>query len=90
MPFKLPPVLSIFTAVFKDRVDLVAENVALRHQLTCLIRRFVTGLMGFDSNRYAQLFDLLERTDLQKDGLPAYEEIAWTMWSRSMSPSFGE
>ncbi len=39
MPFKLPPVLSIFAAVFKDRADLVAENVALRHQLSCLVHR---------------------------------------------------
>jgi hypothetical protein len=35
MPFKLPLILSIVSAVFKDRADLVAENIALRHQLSC-------------------------------------------------------
>ncbi len=39
MPFKLSAVLSIAAAVFKDRADLVAENVALRHQLSCLMHR---------------------------------------------------
>jgi len=39
MPFKLALFLSIAAAVFKDRADLVAENVALRHQLSCLIHR---------------------------------------------------
>jgi putative transposase len=39
MPFKLSAVLSIAAAVFKDRADLIAENVALRHQLSCLMHR---------------------------------------------------
>jgi transposase InsO family protein len=39
MPLKLPLVLSIVVAVFKDRADLVAENTALRHQLSCLRHR---------------------------------------------------
>ena len=39
MPFKLSAVLSIAAAVFKDRADLVAENVALRHQLACSVHR---------------------------------------------------
>ena len=39
MPFKLALFLSIAAAVFKNRADLVAENVALRHQLSCLIHR---------------------------------------------------
>jgi hypothetical protein len=39
MPFKLALFLSIAAAVFKDRADLVAENVALRHQLSCLVHR---------------------------------------------------
>jgi hypothetical protein len=39
MPFKLPLILSIVVAVFKDRADLVAENAALRHQLSCVIHR---------------------------------------------------
>jgi len=39
MPFNLSAVLSIAAAVLKDRADLVAENVALRHQLSCLIHR---------------------------------------------------
>jgi len=39
MPFKLPLILSIVAAVFKDRADLVAENIALRHQLSCFIHR---------------------------------------------------
>ncbi len=37
MPFKLSLILSTFAAVFKDHADLVAKNVALRHQLSCLI-----------------------------------------------------
>ena len=39
MPFKLPLLLSIVASVFKDRADLVAENIALRHQLSCFIHR---------------------------------------------------
>ena len=39
MPFKLALFLSIVAAVIKDRADLVVENVALRHQLSCLIHR---------------------------------------------------
>ncbi len=34
LPFKLFAVLSVAAAVFKDRADLVAENVALRHRYT--------------------------------------------------------
>ena len=33
MPFKLPLILSIVAVVFKGRADLIAENMALRHQL---------------------------------------------------------
>jgi len=39
MPFKLPAILFIVASVFKDRADLVAENVALRHQLSCFVHR---------------------------------------------------
>ena len=39
MPFKLSLILSNIAAVFKDRTDLVAENTALRHQLSCFIHR---------------------------------------------------
>jgi len=39
MPFERPLILSIVTSIFKNRTDLVAENVALRHQLSCLIHR---------------------------------------------------
>ncbi len=39
MSFKLSLILSTVAAVFKDRADLVAENMALRHQLSCLIHR---------------------------------------------------
>jgi putative transposase len=39
MPLKLALFLSIAAAIFKDRADLVAENVALRHQLSCLVHR---------------------------------------------------
>jgi putative transposase len=39
MPFKLSAILSIAAAILKDRADLVAENMALRHQLSCLIHR---------------------------------------------------
>jgi hypothetical protein len=39
VPFKLCAILSITTAILKDRADLVAENGALRHQLSCLIHR---------------------------------------------------
>jgi putative transposase len=37
MPFRLQLILSIVPAVFKDRADLVAENLALHHQLSCFI-----------------------------------------------------
>ena len=39
MPLKLPLVLSIVAAVLKDRADLVAENIALPHQLSRFIHR---------------------------------------------------
>ena len=39
MPFKLSDALSIAAAVYKVRADLVAENVALRHQLSCFLHR---------------------------------------------------
>ena len=39
MPFQRPLILSIGASIFKDRADLVAKNVALRHQLSCLIHR---------------------------------------------------
>ena len=39
MSLELPLILYIVPAVFKDRADLVAENIALRHQLSCFIHR---------------------------------------------------
>ena len=36
MSIKLPLILSIVAVVFKGRADLIAENLALRHQLLCL------------------------------------------------------
>jgi len=36
MSIKLPLVFSIVAVVFKGRADLIAENLALRHQLSCL------------------------------------------------------
>jgi transposase InsO family protein len=39
MPFKLSLILCIVSALLKDRADLVAENIALRHQLSCFIHR---------------------------------------------------
>ena len=39
MLFKLSLILCIVPAIFKDRADLVAENIALRHQLSCFIHR---------------------------------------------------
>jgi putative transposase len=39
MRFKLPLFLSVVAVAFKDRADLVAENIALRQQLSCLIHR---------------------------------------------------
>ena len=44
--------------------------------------------MGLGSIRYPRLFDPLGRTDLQKVGSPAYEEIGWTTLLQSMSASF--
>ncbi len=35
MLFRVPLFLSIIAVVLEDRADLVAENVALRHQLSC-------------------------------------------------------
>ena len=37
MLFKLPLFLSTVAAVFKDRADLVAENISRRHQLSLSI-----------------------------------------------------
>jgi hypothetical protein len=39
MSIKLPLILSIVAVVFKGRADLVAENMALRHQLSCMSNR---------------------------------------------------
>ena len=39
MPFKLPGFSSTVAADFKDHADLLAENIALRHQLSCVIHR---------------------------------------------------
>ena len=39
MPIKLPLVLCVVAAVFRNRADLVAENLALRHQLSCCTHR---------------------------------------------------
>jgi hypothetical protein len=36
MSIDLPLILSIVAVVFKVRADLIAENLALRHQLLCL------------------------------------------------------
>ena len=33
MPFKLSAILSITAAIFKDRADLVAENLVLRQSV---------------------------------------------------------
>ncbi len=38
--------------------------------------------MGLGSKRYVQLFDLLGRTDMPKDGLPAYGKTASITSSR--------
>jgi hypothetical protein len=35
MPFQRPLILSIVASIFKDRADLVAENVALCHPVVC-------------------------------------------------------
>jgi hypothetical protein len=35
MLFRLSLILCIVPAIFKDRADHVAENIALRHQLSC-------------------------------------------------------
>jgi len=39
LPLQLPLTLAVVVAVFKDRADLVAENIVLRHQLSCLKHR---------------------------------------------------
>ena len=39
MPFKPALLVSVVAAAFKNRADLVAENMALRHQLSCFIHR---------------------------------------------------
>lgn len=39
MLLKLPLFFSIVAAVFKERAIVVAENIALRQQLSCLIHR---------------------------------------------------
>ncbi len=39
MPLQVPLIVAVIIAVFRDRADLIAENVALRHQLSCLKQR---------------------------------------------------
>lgn len=39
MSFQRPLILSIVTSIFTDRADLIAENIALRHQLSRLTYR---------------------------------------------------
>ena len=39
MPLQLPLLVAVLVASFMDRADLVAENLALRHQLSCLKHR---------------------------------------------------
>jgi hypothetical protein len=39
MPLPLPLAVAIFVTTVKDRADLVAENIVLRHQLSCLRHR---------------------------------------------------
>ena len=39
MPLQLPLTVAFVVAIFRDRADLVAENLALRHQLSCLRHR---------------------------------------------------
>ena len=36
---QLPLLVAVIAAIFKRRADLVAENLALRHQLSCLMLR---------------------------------------------------
>ncbi len=52
-PFKLAPFLSVVTAVFKDRADLVAENMVLRHQLSCLLHRGPRPRLRIGDHRFA-------------------------------------
>ena len=39
MPLQLPMVVAFVVGFFRDRADLVAANLALRHQLSCLRHR---------------------------------------------------
>ena len=39
MPFQRPLIRSILTSIFTERLDLIAENIALRHPLSCLNHR---------------------------------------------------
>ena len=39
MPLQLALLVAVLVASFMDRADLVAENMALRHQLSCLKHR---------------------------------------------------
>ena len=36
VPLQLPLTVAFVVALFRDRADLVVENLALRHQLSCL------------------------------------------------------
>ena len=65
MSHKLLLILYIVPAVFKDRADLVAENLALRHQLSCFIHRGPRPRI----RPVDRVFWVLH----------SYEEIAWTM-----------
>lgn len=39
MPHQLRLIVAVLVAVFRDRADVIAENIALRHQLACLKHR---------------------------------------------------
>jgi len=71
MPFKLPLILSIVAAVFKDRADLVAQNAALRHQLWCFIQRGPRPrLRAFDRVFWVLLSSFWNRTTCQPTTWP--------------------
>ncbi len=46
MPLQAPLIVAVVIAVVRDRADLVAENIALRHQLACLRHRAKRPKLG--------------------------------------------
>ena len=51
MLFKLPLILSVVAAPLEDRADLVAENTALRQQISYLVHRSAAAFQDIQESK---------------------------------------